>query len=405
MEAEVRRAFLERPRLVQNADGFFGIEVLTDAKDPSVFYLVTRWRSEAAFRAWHSSEAHHRSHSMMPEGLKLDAAFTQLVVGNRIEDPAGFSHLDDALEGRTVALGRWLTASDAVFAFMLGPDGTIRLRNRAGERIFRNQPDESFGAAIWDYLICSDANYLRQKLANSGRTEACFPLNLGDGHGGQISAEATLLECTGGFVLVGALEQRHTQRLQDEMQSLTDRLSVTSRELSQRNKQLEALAHTDSLTGLANRRAFFEALEREIARSNRLGKPLTLIIADLDHFKAINDRYGHVVGDSVLARAGQVFAEGLRAYDLAARYGGEEFVRLLPETDVAEALEVAERLRQELSSTSFADYPHRVTMSLGVAALEVSDSAETFVARADSALYTAKTCGRNRVEWVEPVLS
>jgi diguanylate cyclase (GGDEF)-like protein len=404
LEAEVRKAFLQRPRLVQNTDGFCGIEVLTDTKDPAVFYLVTRWSSDAAFRAWYSSDAHHHSHSMMPEGLKLDGAFTQVVVGERIEDAAGFSHFDDALEGRTVALAGWLMASDAVFAFILGPDGAIRLRNHAGERIFRNHPEEGFGAAIWDYLMCSDTDYFRQKLSKPGRAEACFPLNLGDGHGGQISTEVTLIECGGGFVLLGTLEQRHTQRLQDEMQGLTDRLYVASRELSQKNKQLQALAHTDSLTGLANRRAFFEGLEREIARSNRHGKPLALIIADLDRFKAINDQYGHVVGDSVLVRAGQVFAQGLRRYDLAARYGGEEFVRLLPETEVAEALEVAERLREDLASISFADYPHRVTMSLGVAAWETSDSAGSFVARADSALYAAKTGGRNRVELVAPVL-
>jgi diguanylate cyclase (GGDEF)-like protein len=102
-----------------------------------------------------------------------------------------------------------------------------------------------------------------------------------------------------------------------------------------------------------------------------------LIIADIDHFKAINDQFGHVVGDSVRAGAGRVFAQGARPYDLAARYGGEEFVRLLPETAIAGALVVAERLRQNISSTSFPDYPRQVTVSLGVAALGMSDSAES----------------------------
>jgi diguanylate cyclase (GGDEF)-like protein len=404
LETEVRKAFLERPRLVQKADGFCGIEVLSDAKDPTVFYLVTRWTSEAAFRAWHCSDAHHQSHAMMPKGLKLDAAFTQLVVRNRIEDTAGFSHFDDALEGRTVRLAEWLMASDCVFALILGSDGTIRLRNRASERIFLPNSEAGTGLAIWDYLTCSDADYFREKFASSCIGEACFPLNLVDGRGNQISTEVTIIECTGGFLLIGALEQRYAQSLQDEMQTLANQLSVMTRELSQKNKQLQTLAQTDALTGLANRRAFYEALEREIVRASRFGKSLTLIVADIDHFKPINDQFGHVVGDGVLARVGRVFALEARRYDLAARYGGEEFVVLLPETSVADGVAAAERLRKNISSTPFPDYQKQVTISLGVAAFRVSDSAESFVARADSALYVAKTAGRNRVEWVEPVL-
>jgi diguanylate cyclase (GGDEF)-like protein len=342
---------------------------------------------------------------MMPKGLKLDTAFTQVVVGNRIEDAAGFTHFGDALEGRTGKLAGWLMASDAVFAFLLDAEGRIRLRNSAAERMFRSNAEENFGGAIWDYLLCSGAEYLRAKLKKSGGGEACFPLNLDDGHGSQISAEVSLIECTAGFVLLGVFEQRHTRRLQEEMQELTDRLGVTTRELSQKNKQLQMISQTDALTGLANRRAFFEALEREMIRANRLGKALTLIMADIDHFKAINDQFGHVVGDAVLARAGQVFAEDSRPYDLNARYGGEEFVRLLPEIAVPEAVAVAERMRKNIASAGFTDYPHQVTVSLGVAAMRVADSAEEFVARADAALYLAKNGGRNRVDWIDPVLN
>jgi diguanylate cyclase len=132
---------------------------------------------------------------------------------------------------------------------------------------------------------------------------------------------------------------------------------------------------------------------------------LTLIIADIDHFKAINDQFGHVVGDVVLARTGQVFAEDSRPYDLNARYGGEEFVRLLPEIAVPEAVIVAERMRKNIAAASFPDYPQQVTISLGVAAMRAADSAEEFVARADAALYLAKNGGRNRVDWIDPVLN
>src|SRR5271167_3000394 len=102
LEDQVRQAFLERPRLVEHEIGFRGLEVLTDSTDPSIFLLVTRWTSEAAYRAWHASDMHHLSHALIPQGLKLDASFTQIVVGNRIEDPHGVSNLSDALEGQTV---------------------------------------------------------------------------------------------------------------------------------------------------------------------------------------------------------------------------------------------------------------------------------------------------------------
>jgi heme-degrading monooxygenase HmoA len=133
LEKDVRHAFLNRPRLVEKAPGFCGLEVLTDAPDPAVFLLLTRWTDEASFRAWHRSEAHHQSHALMPTGLKLDASFPSLTIGNRIEDPDGVHNLSNALEGQTVALLDWLMESDAVFALLLAPDGTIRARKSSGK--------------------------------------------------------------------------------------------------------------------------------------------------------------------------------------------------------------------------------------------------------------------------------
>src|SRR5664279_4957792 len=111
LEEEVRKAFVNRPRRVEKADGFCGLEVLTDAADPAVFMLLTRWTDESSFRTWHGSDAHRHSHEMMPAGLKLDAAFTSLTVGNSVEDPAGTQTVSDALEGQTVGLSRWLMES------------------------------------------------------------------------------------------------------------------------------------------------------------------------------------------------------------------------------------------------------------------------------------------------------
>jgi heme oxygenase (mycobilin-producing) len=97
LEEEVRRAFINRPRLVENAPGFCGLDVMTDAADPSVFLLLTRWTDEASFQNWHRSEAHHQSHCFMPRGLKLDPSFTSVTIGNSIEGPAAFPVSSDAL--------------------------------------------------------------------------------------------------------------------------------------------------------------------------------------------------------------------------------------------------------------------------------------------------------------------
>ena len=128
LEQEVRAAFLNRPRLVEKTAGFCGLEVLTDAADPAIFLLVTRWTDEESFRNWHRSAAHHLSHGLMPKGLRLDSSFTVLTVGNRVEPPAGFQNLADAIEGQTLSMSQWLMQSDAVFALLLAPDGTIRAR-------------------------------------------------------------------------------------------------------------------------------------------------------------------------------------------------------------------------------------------------------------------------------------
>jgi diguanylate cyclase (GGDEF)-like protein len=406
LQEEVRKAFLNRPRLVEKALGFCGLEVLADAADPSVFLLLTRWTDEEAFRAWHRSEAHHQSHEWIPHGLKLDPSFTSLTVGTSIEGPAGIQTLSDAIAGQTVALSRWLMESGAVSALLLGPDGAIRARNRASYRVFPPDPAKNSGLAIWDYLRCSDAEDLRRRLADStDREAACMRLNMADGLHKQYTLEVALVRCGGAILLLGTEEQQIDSRLQDELLKLTNDLSVMMRESARKNRELNEanetiaqLARTDALTGLANRRTLDEALPREIARAERLGHGLTAIMADLDEFKSINDRYGHIAGDHVIAHAAAVFGSQLRPYDLAARYGGEEFVLLLPGTSTEDATAIAERIRKDVAEIEVPECPTPVTVSLGVASWIRGDGPEEFVGRADAALYNAKRSGRNRVE-------
>lgn len=175
------------------------------------------------------------------------------------------------------------------------------------------------------------------------------------------------------------------------------RLRLLQEELREANEKLHELSTTDGLTGLRNRRHFDEALEREIARAHRYGTPLSLILADIDHFKAVNDTLGHAGGDEVLRAFARVMRAGLRTNDIAARYGGEEVALIMPHTDLPGATTVAERLRATFASevVVVGEREHRSTASFGVATMNADSS--KLVERADRALYRSKAEGRDRV--------
>ena len=164
--------------------------------------------------------------------------------------------------------------------------------------------------------------------------------------------------------------------------------------------EVQQLAITDALTGLYNRRGLFELGQREIDRAARFNRPLTALMIDLDHFKRVNDTYGHAVGDQVLRAVAECCRNNIREIDVAGRYGGEEVVILLPENDRVAASQVAERLRQAISATPAATERGdiAITISVGVAALAAGDhDLAALIHRADVALYAAKQGGRNRV--------
>ena len=173
------------------------------------------------------------------------------------------------------------------------------------------------------------------------------------------------------------------------------------------NRHLESLATTDTLTGLVNRRGLLARLEVEFSRSQRTQHPFALAICDLDHFKHINDTYGHPAGDRVLAAFAATLKDNLRNIDLAARWGGEEFAIVLPESDVNDALIPLERIRQAVAASRIRHGAQeiQVTVSIGVANYDSATAlAEHLLERADSALYRAKAGGRNRVLCAAPAL-
>ena len=164
--------------------------------------------------------------------------------------------------------------------------------------------------------------------------------------------------------------------------------------------QLQHLAITDIVTGLKNHRYFQELLRREIERSKRHSRPLSLIMVDIDHFKKFNDQFGHPEGDKALAMVAQTLTYGLRTVDTVARYGGEEFAIVLPETELLAASEIAERLRKSVEAIQFSD-PRKLTISLGATQLRDGENSESIVRRADEALYQSKGKGRNCATFVK----
>jgi heme-degrading monooxygenase HmoA len=163
LEQEVRQAFHNRPRLVEDAPGFLGMEVLTDQNDPSVFFLHTRWTDADSFRAWHASDAHHRSHAGIPRGLKLDAAFTQLTLLDDIapnrEDRA------DASKWREFLADSVLT-SPVVCFLAAGLDGTIQACNSRMASLLKISEQQLQGQAVWQRLTDPDAARLRRLIAS-----------------------------------------------------------------------------------------------------------------------------------------------------------------------------------------------------------------------------------------------
>ena len=181
------------------------------------------------------------------------------------------------------------------------------------------------------------------------------------------------------------------------------RFEAANRELQTALALQQQLAHTDALTGINNRRHLYELAEHEFEIAARYQQPLSVIMFDIDHFKQVNDTFGHAVGDQILQRVTQVACAELRSADVIGRYGGEEFVIILPMTNAKQAYPLAERIRVGVAAIRVPTEKGDATVTLSIGIVEMihgaqTGSAESLIRRADEAMYAAKQAGRNRTE-------
>jgi diguanylate cyclase (GGDEF)-like protein len=216
-------------------------------------------------------------------------------------------------------------------------------------------------------------------------------------HGRGAAADIPLLDSSREVRGLALALRGSIAQLQASNEAMEHQVRERTQQLRQANAELEHQVRSDPLTGLFNRRGFESRLGFAMALARRSGRPLSVLVIDIDHFKRINDRHGHDMGDQVLRTLARVFHQRLRESDVLARMGGEEFLALLPDTAADAAMDIAEQLRALLASTPMT-HGEPVTASIGVATLRgTTDSATAMLRRGDQALYAAKAAGRNQV--------
>jgi len=187
----------------------------------------------------------------------------------------------------------------------------------------------------------------------------------------------------------------HEKTLENINKKLALMVKKKTKKLQKRNKQLKMLSETDALTSIYNRKKFIESLQLEIKKAKRFNETFSIIVIDIDHFKKVNDTYGHLTGDKVLIEVSKLISQNIRDIDLFARWGGEEFCILVNKLNAQESKQIAEKLRVKIEETTIKNL--NITCSFGVTNFEENDNNESIFAKADEALYRAKEEGRNRV--------
>lgn len=292
---------------------------------------------------------------------------------------------------------REMSQSSPIGIFQVDEDGMITYVNPAWERITGRTIPDSLGRPWWQIIHPGDQETLQKKWSQAQKNETNFEIECRviRPNDSMIWAKlrSQVLFDDAGKITVATIENIDQQVADREKQK------QLIHELLQLKEQLEVATRTDPLTGLPNRRDLNEKLSYERARFERTGRPFTLLIVDIDHFKNINDHYGHDAGDYVLVKVSELFRTSCRKMDHICRWGGEEFFFLLPETTLDNGIIFAEKLRSKLEDTAFnfQGQTIRVTASFGVTSVDSKDKdLEAYIKEADDCLYEAKNTGRNR---------
>lgn len=377
------------------------VKVLEDAG-----YLTERERStflekiDRAVAQKRSSEVlatAHTLHNKIIRMLQSNRGETRTSDGNELEILMEVSRLIQSTDQRDVALDKLMELIRQVIPYQ---NGTLFVLNRATRQLVVGTVvgdhvdliggvafDHGFGFSSW--VAKQQKPILLNELHRTSRS-------VGPDIGSFLSVPLVVQQ-----ELVGVLNLSHpeNQAFTEEHLRLLTLIGSQAAAILQRvlmYEEMSRLAITDELTGLYNRRHFATRLQEEQARARRHGQSFSLLFLDIDDFKRINDTYGHVLGDRVLADLGKLLQKWARSSDLLARFGGEEFVVLLPMTDIHQALTAAERLRAAVAEHSF-PRRKRLTVSVGVASYPTdADSIDELLRMADQALYQAKRMGRNR---------
>jgi diguanylate cyclase (GGDEF)-like protein/PAS domain S-box-containing protein len=289
---------------------------------------------------------------------------------------------------------------------VLDVKGRIVLANRSFSEATGHSRKELQGKPVADMpWVCSDQTFdaseynWRQSIENS-EPQKPIVLSLDEPDSRTFLVNCTAIEGEGGGyrgILASFDDVTQLKEKESELKQMLDELTESRENIRRHNAVLRELAMQDPLTGCMNRRAFFERFEQEWSRATRYGHPLSCLILDLDHFKSINDTYGHAAGDVVLKKAASLLIETVRDGDFVCRYGGEEFCIGMPHIDHADAVLAAERIRRELSTKVYIE-DQAITASFGVSALSLGpEHPQALVEQADKAMYVAKRDGRDRV--------